>query len=66
MFLLLYIIDTFRDELGYSLKDLFPDDVSPLPTLHRTKPNEQHSYVIFNRIYLTVDVIDKLMRAIFS
>lgn len=65
LFLLLYIIDTFGDQLGYSLKSLFPNDTTPLTTLTRVDSYQKYKYRIFDRILLAPNVLGKLFDAIF-
>ena len=48
-FIFLYIISSFSDKLGYTLKSLFNDDVRALPTLRKTAPGERAQYTLFNK-----------------
>ena len=48
-FIFLYIISSFSDKLGYTLKSLFNDDVRALPTLRKTAPGEMAQYTLFNK-----------------
>ena len=49
VFFLLYMISNFSAEIGYKLKDLFDKKAKPLPTLRRTKANEEPDYILFDR-----------------
>ena len=48
-FIFLYIISSFSDNLGYTLKSLFGDDTKALPTLRKTAPGETAQYTLFNK-----------------
>ena len=48
-FIFLYIISSFSENLGYTLKTLFSDDAKPLPTLRKTAPGESAQYTLFNK-----------------
>ena len=49
LFLFFYIVSNFSKEIGYSLKDLFNNNAKPLPTLRRTRPNEEPQYILFEK-----------------
>ena len=55
LFLLLYIVDSFSEKLGYGLKDLFPKDAVPLPRLVHAKEDEEANYKLFNRFRYKVE-----------
>ena len=48
-FIFLYIISSFSDNLGYTLKSLFGEGTKPLPTLRKTIPGEVPQYTLFNK-----------------
>ena len=48
-FIFLYIISSFSDNLGYTLKSLFGEGTKALPTLRKTIPGEAPQYTLFNK-----------------
>ena len=68
LFLLLYIITYFGDDLGYSLPSLFPGNSKPLPTLVETTADKKQ-FTLFNQYHYRLKEegpIDRLISSIFS
>ena len=68
LFLLLYIITYFGEDLGYSLSSLFPGNSKPLPTLVETTEDKKQ-FTLFNQYYYRLKEegpIDRLISSIFS
>ena len=49
LFILLYIIHEYPNELGYRLESLLSDDAIPLPNLKRVIKGEKYQYILFNK-----------------
>ena len=49
LFILLYIIYEYPNELGYSFETLLPEDSIPLPNLRKTRKGEKPLYTLFNK-----------------
>ena len=58
LFLLLYVIDTHKEELRFSIKDLMPIDSVPLPTLAKPKGKQAPKYTLFDKYHYVVRKYD--------
>lgn len=66
LYLFLYLVNTFSNDLGYRLNSLLPDGVVALPTLKETNNKEKANYILFNRFYYEMDVFERFFSAIFD